>query len=142
MSDSKVDKLRSKVESLLRERGQVYQILPDKTVLIRHGSTAVSVRCAEFGDNTVVRLLAPVATGLEDITPELTLFLAEQNNDLIFGKFSLDTKANAVWYEYALLGDQLDAEELYSALAAVVLTADKYDEEVCSLTGGKRFADV
>lgn len=108
---------------------------------MRYGSTMAMVIPADWNDRTLVRLLAAVALEVTQVTPELTRFLAEENNKLLFGKFSLDMQAKAVWYEHALLGDFLDVEELYTALGAIVTTADQYDEQVCKLSGGKRVAD-
>lgn len=137
-----VEALRAKVESYLREKGLSYEVRPDGNLWLRQGSTLVVINIADWGERTLVRLAAPVALNITQVTPELTRFLAEKNHQLLFGKFSLDTQGNGVWYEHVLLGDYLDAEELVVAVAAIALTADELDEEVARLSGGKRVADL
>lgn len=137
-----VQALRSKVEDYLRQRQLSYEVKPNGSLWIRQGSTIVVVNPSEWGERTLVKLAAPVALNITKITPELTRFLVEKNFELLFGKFSLDTNGNAIWYEHVLLGSSLDAEELFVAVAAVALTADQHDEEVAKMAQGKRVADL
>lgn len=134
--------LRTKVEGYLRQKKLSYEVKPNGSYGVRYGSTMVMIIVGDWNQRTLVRLLAAVALQVTEISPELTRFLIEENNKLLFGKFSLDAKAKAVWYEHALLGDSLDVEELYTAIGTIVTTADQYDEQVCKLSGGKRVADV
>ncbi len=149
MSIERIDKQRSGFESLLQERGIVYQVKQDKALLIAYRTTVIQLSWHDLGDRTAVRLLVPVVVEISKITPVLSLFLAETNNDLaqmnddvLRYSFSLDTKLNAVWFEHGLLADHLDAEELYSALAAIVVTVDEYTEQIASLSGGTCFAEA
>jgi len=137
-----VESLRAKVERFLRESGLSYEVKPDGSLLLRQGSTAVQVRALQWNKHTIVRVLAPVALNLQKVTPDLTLFLLERNNELLFGKFSLDTANRAVWYEHVLLGDFLDAEELIVAVTTIAITADRYDDEVAAHGRGQRVADL
>ena len=139
-----VEELRAKVEKFLREKKLNYQVKPNGTILVPQGSTVVAVLPTGWGekDQTIVKLSAPVSMQITKITPELTRFLVEKNNELLFGKFSLDVKNNIIWYEHVLLGNYLDIEELFTALATIALTADKYDEEVSKMSGGKRYVDA
>jgi len=138
----KVETLRSNVEDYLRQKKLSYEVKPNGSLWIRQGSTVVVVNPSEWGEQTLVKLSAPVALNITKITPELTRFLVEKNFELLFGKFSLDTNGNAIWYEHVLLGDTLNAEELFVAVATVALTADKYDEQVAKMSRGKRVADL
>ncbi len=138
----KVETLRSNVEDYLRQKKLSYEVKPNGSLWIRQGSTVVVVNPSEWGEQTLVKLAAPVALNITKITPELTRFLVEKNFELLFGKFSLDTNGNAIWYEHVLLGDTLNAEELFVAVATVALTADKYDEQVAKMSRGKRVADL
>jgi hypothetical protein len=137
-----VEVLRSKVENYLRQRQLSYEVKPNGSLWIRQGSTVVVVSPSQWGERTLVKLAAPIALNIRQVTPELTRFLAEKNYQLLFGKFSLDTENNAVWYEHVLLGDFLDAEELFVALVAIALTADEHDEQVAEMAGGQRIADL
>lgn len=51
-------------------------------------------------------------------------------------------KNKAIWYEHALLGDFLDAEELLVAVAAIVSTADELDEKLSKMGRGKPMVDL
>jgi len=140
--DRVLEVLRGKVESYLRQKQLSYEVKPNGSLWIRQGSTVVVVSPSDWGERTLVKLAAPVALNITKVSPELTRFLVEKNFELLFGKFSLDTNGNAIWYEHVLLGDSLDAEALFVAVAAVALTADQYDEEVAKMAQGKRVADL
>lgn len=133
--------LRDRVETHLRQKGWSYEVLPGGELLMRQGSTVVTIQMGKWNENTVIRLYAPVARKIQHVSPELTRFIVTRNNSLVLGKFSLDSKQDTVWFEHALLGDDLDPEELYRAVATVALVADDNDEEVCRMTGGKRVVD-
>jgi len=137
-----VEALRSKVQTFLSQKQLSYEVKPNGSLWLRQGSTVVTISPVQWGERTLVKLAAPVALNIGKITPQLTRFLAEKNNQLLFGKFSLDAKAKAVWYEHVLLGDFLDAEELFVAVAAVALTADQHDEQVSKMARGKRMQDL
>jgi hypothetical protein len=137
-----LEEVRRKVEIFLREKRLNYEVRAGGDFYVRYGSTFAVVAPREWQERTLVKLLAPVALNITKITPELTRFLAEKNNQLVFGKFSLDTRNSAVVYQHALLGDFLDAEELFIGVAAIVGTADQYDEEVSNMAGGERVADL
>ena len=136
-----LEQLRTTVETYLREGKIIYQVQPGGTLVIRYGTTAAFIQFAHVGDRTCVLVAAPVAHSIAKITPELTRFIAETNEQLLFGKFTLDSKNMAVFYKHALLGDFLDREELIQAVAVVVSTADNYDEQVTKMVGGKRVID-
>ena len=135
-------KLRGKIESCLTRLQVNYSEKPDGAYWLKQGSTIVAVKAFEKGKRAFVKLSAPVALEISKITPELTRFLVEKNYELLFGKFSLDTKGETIWFEHVLLGDYLDAEELFIGVAAVAGTADEYDEQVSKMADGKRATDM
>lgn len=138
-----VSELRNKIEKYLRQKDLSYEV-KSGTYWVRQGSTVVLVSPTKWGEQeqTLVALAAPVSLEMKTVSAKLTRFLVEENKQLLFGKFSLDSQNNGVWYEHVLLGDDLDAEEFVTSLVTIALTADKYDEKVCKMTGGKRFVDV
>jgi hypothetical protein len=136
------DELQSKVESYLRQSKLGYEVKSDGRLWVRQGSTILVIDAAQAGDHTVVRLGAPVALNITKISLELTRFLLEKNYLLLFGKFSLDTEENAIWYEHTLLGDALGAQELLVAMAMIALIADEFDEQVSEMAGGQRVTDL
>ena len=128
-----VEALRSKIKTYLRQKQVSHEVdYEDGTITARRGSAIVIVKPMEWGERTLVKLVAPVVLSVSKVTPKLTRFLAEKNNQLLFGKFSLDTKddTNAVWYEHVLLGDSLDAEELSVVVEEIAAIADEYYGQV------------
>ncbi|NDJ54307.1 MAG: YbjN domain-containing protein [Chloroflexi bacterium] len=149
MSDDKteaqpvdLEALKTKVQGFLTEAGVTFEVRPDGSFGLRQGSTFVIVQPLQWNERTLVRVFAPVALECTNLNPGAAMYLAEQNAKLIFGKFSLDTEESSVWYEHALLGDFLDKDELITAVMAVALTTDQYDEQIATITGGKRVADL
>lgn len=133
--------LRERIAGYLRDAQLEWEERGGHFILTQ-GSTAVTIAAETWGEaRTIVRILSPVAIDIQRITPELTQFLVTENNSLLFGKFSLDVEGRTVWYEHALLGDFMQAEELLVAAAAVATTADEYDERVSELAQGHRAAD-
>ncbi len=132
-----MEALISKIRTYLREKQVSYEVdYEDGTITARRGSTAVIIKPMEWGDRTVVKLFSGVVLSIDTVTPKLTRFLVEKNNQLLFGKFSLDTKdgTNAVWYEHVLLGDSLDAEELSVVVGAIAAVAEEYGDQIWEMT--------
>jgi hypothetical protein len=134
--------LQSRIESYLRQNKLGYEVKSDGRLWVRQGSTVLVLDAEMAGDRTVVRMGAPVALNATRITPELTQFLLEKNHLLLFGKFSLDTEENAIWYEHALLGEALGSQELLFAIAMIAIIADEFDEQIAEMAGGQRVADL
>ena len=135
-----VEALRTRIRTYLRQKQVSHEVdYEDGTVTALWGSVAVIIKPMDWGDRTVVKLLAGVVLSVSSVTPKLTRFLAEKNNQLLLGKFSLDTKddTNAVWYEHVLLGDSLDAEELSVAVEEIATIADEYYGQVWEMAGDK-----
>ena len=128
-----LDELRAKIDQYLRLDQMAYEVLPDGDYAVRQGSTLVVIQPRMWGDITLVQLVAPVALEIGKISPQLTRFIAEKNNELLFGKFALDVKEKAIYCEHTLLGDFLDPDELLVAVESVVATADYYDEKMAKL---------
>lgn len=141
------EELRNRIETSLRQSGLLYTVEPNGLYRIPHGSTFVRIgvfNVSKTGATKggIVKLLAPVAVEITKITPELTRFLCEKNGELLFGKFSLNSKNKAIFYEHTLFGDALNRETLTAALALIVGTADEYDEKIANMAGGKRVRDL
>ncbi len=137
----KVEALRNKIQKYLSQRNLSYEVRPSGDLWIREGSTVVAIVLSDWNEQTLVSVMAPVALDVKKVTAELTRFLAEKNNDLLFGKFSLNPEDNSIWYTHVLLGDYLDEEELFVAVAQVAITADEYDEQVSKMARGRRWVD-
>jgi hypothetical protein len=77
------------------------------------------------------------------LSSDLLIWINEKNSISKFGKiYHLDSGKNTgIFFEYSLLGNYLDKEELLNAVAAVALISDELDDEAINLFGGKRFID-
>jgi len=140
-SSQKVEALRNKIQKYLSQKNLSYEVQPSGQLWVREGSTVVAIVPYDWNEQTLVNVMAPVALDVKKVTAELTRFLAEKNFELLFGKFSLDSENHGIWYTHVLLGDYLDEEELFIAVAQVAITADEYDEQVAKMARGKRWVD-
>ncbi|MFQ3679192.1 MAG: YbjN domain-containing protein [Pseudanabaenaceae cyanobacterium] len=132
--------LHDRVAEILHRAGVPY-FEEEGAFFVDRGTTRVTVLLCTWNRYNVVRLYAPVATHFVRADETLTRFLACENNRVLFGKFSLDMDARCIWFEHALLGDFLDADELLVALESVAAIADEYDEPIAAMSGGERFSD-
>ena len=108
----------------------------DDGLRIDAGTTAVFISVEEDDGRSIVLLHAPVLADV-DPSPEQLCALLGVNAGLRFGKFSWNADARIVSVEYEMLGDTLDPEELGVALRAVSDIADKSDEKLVRLFGGR-----
>jgi hypothetical protein len=92
-------------------------------------------------DSTAVRASSPVLSGV-DLGDDLALRLVELTRSSPFGRFGYLPSRREVWFEHAILGDDLDRIELESAITVVADVADGNDDELASSFGGRRYADL
>ncbi|KAB8140984.1 YbjN domain-containing protein [Chloroflexia bacterium SDU3-3] len=135
--------LHNKLERYLQQKNVDYTIDKDGDIVLQQGSTQVFVRAVDWSESqTVVRLFSPISLQITRFSSEIGQRILEENYKLLFGKFSLDTNNKTIWFEHALLGDYIDPEEFISAIVAIAMTADEYDEMISNMVGGKRAIDL
>lgn len=111
----------------------------DLTLGVAVGSAMAQVAVKAFGeDDAVLVTRAYVATGV-DPTYELLDFLLHENNKALFGGFGMEGRD--VFFQHSVLGSTCDPPELKSSVMAVVLIADRYDDEITTRWGGERASD-
>jgi hypothetical protein len=76
------------------------------------------------------------------VTPDLGLFLARLNFDLMFGRFALDAEHRAIWFDESLLGEHFREEELRFAIRMVSSTADGWDDRLKQMFGGMTYQEA
>lgn len=104
------------------------------------GSAAAVVEILPWNENeTVITIRAYVATDVA-LSPDLMLFLLQQNAQIPFGAFSVD-EAGDIRFEHALVGSTCDPLELTTAVKAVLEVADTYDDKITQTWGGQRSID-
>jgi hypothetical protein len=139
---SSVKQVQSKVQSILTTELGSVRVGADNQIKINYESTLVTVEVEDYGnDETIVVLTAIVSTETKE-SPALYKYLNDTNSGLRFGSLQfLNGSPSVLILQYSILGDFLDPEELLNALRAVVLVADKLDDEIVGKFGGKRFID-
>ena len=91
--------------------------------------------------STVIRVFAITNLGVT-VTAELTQWLLERNLEFVFGAFALDVDKGAIWFNHNLLGGFAAPEELEVTIAAVIETADRFDDEIKARFGGRLYVEA
>ncbi len=138
--------VKDKVQRYLTEVFRV-EVDSDGDFVIRGESAAVWVRCsvleAAKSQPTIVSVFARIISGVTP-TPELFEYVATSADNYVFGHLSLnkeDEGTYGIWMTHTLLGDYLDAEEVRSAVGAILVTVDDLDDELKARFGGRRFME-
>jgi hypothetical protein len=74
------------------------------------------------------------------VRPDLLEYLLHENDSLLFGGFGL-MEDGTITFNYTMLGDKLDKEELRNGVMMVARMGDKYDDLIVSRWGGRRHSD-
>jgi hypothetical protein len=130
------DRLMAIISGYLHDlEGIEFQRLPDGRFMVGPGNAAVYVDCYELQTTPVVHISAPVLTGVKDDAPLEQL--ATLNAQSPFGKFSYYAEPAVVAVEYEMLGDSLDAPELYTGMDMVAALAGEWEEKLQPDFGGE-----
>jgi hypothetical protein len=136
-----IDKAIEKVEEVLKKNFPDYIDFENGSYTISRGSTQVMVMVRPFTENEpVVECMSNVVSGAE-INQELLQFLLRKNSEMHFGSFGL-LFDNTIVFQHSLAASNLDDNELITALNAVAIIADYYDDEIVEMAGGKRAKDI
>ncbi len=131
-----------RVRRLLDERFGGFQHDPDWGYHGGFGSARVFVDVLPvLEDSTAVRASSPVLSDV-DLSPPLARRLTELAAAGPFGGFLYVPGRREAWFQHAILGDDLDANELEAAIEVVAQVADGCDDELAARFGGKRYADL
>ena len=137
-----VQQVQSKVQAILSTELGSVRVSADGQIKITYESTIVTIAVEDFGDDETIVVITAMVTSETKETPALYKFINDTNTNLRFGSLQfLPGNPSIMILQYTILGDYLDPEELLNAVRAVVLTADKLDDEVVKVLGGKRFID-
>ncbi len=104
---------------------------------LKQGSAFIYVSVNPFGDSeAVITVGARVVIGA-NITPELMQFLLGLNLRQWFGAFSLNEETGVISFDHSIVGSTCDQKELATSMSAVADAADKYDDTIIKVFGGK-----
>jgi len=131
-----------RVRRFLADRFGEFQHDPDWGFHGAFGSARVFVDVLPvLDDSTAVRASSPVLSGV-DLSDALALRLLELASTSPFGAFLYLPSRREAWFEHVVLGDDLDPDELETAIEIVASTADGHDDELAAAFGGRRYADL
>jgi hypothetical protein len=138
-ADQKLQEIRACIEPVLESiLGKPAPQDDDGDYLVDVGNARVFVapRVLPGRPPPIIRIFAITNAGM-NLTPELGLFLARLNFDLMFGRFSIDAANSAIWFDETLLGDHVSDEELRFTVEMVATTANEWDQKIGATFGGR-----
>ena len=140
-SNEMLDETRSQVVRILNDAYPEYMNFGNGVYAVSRGSTRVMIAVRAFTpEECMVEVTAHVVTGA-DMSPELMKFLLRKNAELHIGGFGL-LFDDTIVFSNSITGTHMDRNELITAIAAVAVIADHYDDEIVALAGGKRASDI
>jgi hypothetical protein len=105
------------------------------------GSTRVFVSVMHHLErSTAIIVAAPVLVDV-DLTDQLALEACAIAAEGPVGRFAYTPQRRELWFEHAILGDDLQEVELQHAVRVVAETADAVDERLAATHGGRRYSD-
>jgi|LakMenE18May11ns_1017448.scaffolds.fasta_scaffold9958282_2 hypothetical protein len=145
---SLVDTVKGKVQRMLTEELGSIKIDRDGDFIITHESAVVFVSVFAFNDkedsDIVIRCTSPMIKDAP-LTSELTKWVAIEGQHFSFGSCNLNPNEDGttawIYFRYAIVGNDLDSNELISAVYRTVFTANQLDDELKSKFGGKLFTE-
>jgi len=141
-----IEEIRSKVQRILIEQLGSVRVGADGEIWLEHESAIGTVRVIDWGDGDfIVKINSPLLRDVE-LTPALFEWVA------IDGQFSWFAHARVIrndqkpshgvlLWEYDLLGNFLDADELIHAVKAVMVGSNSLDDDLQQRFGGLRGED-
>lgn len=132
------DRIRVWMEEIFAEAATPRKDAPLFDVPV--GSAWATVAVLPWGeDETVVNTRAYVVRGAR-VDGDLLTMLLQTNEQLFFGAFGMDSEGD-IFLQHSLLGSTCDADDLQTAVVAVVSTADEFDDLIVERWGGQRALD-
>ncbi|HEY3766194.1 MAG TPA: hypothetical protein VGL44_13640 [Gaiellales bacterium] len=137
-----VEMTTKRVRRYLDETHGGFQHHPDWGFHGAFGSARVFVDVLPvLDDSTAVRASAPVLSDI-DLSDELAVKVADLTAGSRFGAFMHLADRRELWFQHAILGDDLDEIELEAAISVVAGIADDWDDRLAAEFGGLRYADL
>jgi hypothetical protein len=115
----------------------------EEQVELRFASALLRIQTFSLGAQEVIALRAPVLRDVSGV-PESQILaqLNRRNCESHFGKWVYYRETGVVALEYDLLGDELQENELLTAVAAIARLADEGDDSLQATLGtGRRAVD-
>ncbi len=131
-----IEETRARIRAYLPEIYPDFVEFDDSTFTVQQGSATVSVIVRGWHENDcAVEFTSQMVSG-GNITPEVMRWLLAKNVELHFGGFGL-LFDDTIVYSQTLPGGDLSTGEFEATVRTVAMIADHYDDEICTLAGGK-----
>lgn len=141
-----IEIVRSKVQDILTEHVGTIRLGREGVFILERDSAVVFVRVKPLSEkDCVVKIYSPMLRDVS-LTSEVFRWVAIEGQQRWFAHARVnvsddDPEKGEIGWEYDLLGNTIDPDELMRAVAAVALGADKYDDELRDRFGGRRWID-
>jgi len=144
-----VEQVKSKVQRFLTDELGRIEIDRDGDFVVHHESSVVFVRVAARNDkpdaDIVIRAFANMVSDV-NMTPEVYKWVATEGQDFILGSCAAlvddDGRSGIIQFRDAIVGNDLDPNELFSLVFSVLFTSNSLDDEIVKMFGGKLFLDT
>lgn len=142
-AEQQVAAVRTLVEPVLEDAlGRMPERDTDGDYFYPFGTTQVVVAPRALpGAPTAVRVFAVTNIGV-NVSPELAVFLANLNVQLLFGRWGFDPLHRAVWVDETLLALDLTPAVFRFTLDTVAHLADQFDDQISQMFGGATFGEA
>jgi hypothetical protein len=144
-----VDQVKNKIMRMLSTHMAI-RIDNDGDLMITHESALCWIQVHEWGTpsgdgkDIVIQVRSPILWGVRR-SPALYEWVSTDGQDFFFGRVACnedkDPSLTNVFFEYSILGDNVDEPEIVNAVMAVIFTANKLDDDLLPKFGGKKSID-
>lgn len=141
-----IELVRSKVQRILMEQFGSVRTLQDGVIVLENESALGFVEVVDWGDgDTIVKIHSPLLRGVT-ISPALYEWVATEGQTKWFAHARVfvdkeNPREGTLVWEYDLLGNFLDADELLHCVGAVMVGANRLDDELQKRFGGRKGKD-
>lgn len=131
----------AEIGRMLERRNWPYELDSKGNYRLYQGSTYVTVSVKMWGERIMIYIKAPVAIDVTNLNYDVLYKLLENNYNLVLGKFSYSSSNRTIFYEHTIIGTDPGGEGLAAAIETAGVIADRYDDEIALMSGGRRAID-
>ena len=144
-----IEEVRKKVQRILTDELGRVEIDRDGDYVLHHESAVVFVSLRAMGDkpdsNIVINAFAPLVINVP-LTPDVYKWVATEGQHYFFGHCQLfenddNKKLGRILFGYAIVGNDLDPNELQNLIGITMLTANELDDMLKDKFGGQLFSE-
>jgi len=140
-----VSEVQAKVQRILIETLGSAQMVGDGSFVLEFESATGFVNVIDWGDgDTIVKVSSPMLTNVP-LTSEVYQWVAIEGQTSWFAHARVipsdDPSIGMIVWEHDLLGNFLDPDELTHSIRAVMIGANKHDDDLQARFGGDRAID-